>query len=56
MLGHVCLEFLGVGVLGWLPSRLMGLGIEVVREILGVGMSHLPVGRKACVGLLAVSA
>lgn len=30
MLGHVDLEFICVGVLGWFPSRLMRLGVEVV--------------------------
>ena len=55
MLGHVDLELLGVGVLRRLPSRLVGLGVEVVWQVLRIRMSYLPVGRETCVGLVVVS-
>ena len=55
VLSHIDLELFGVGILGRLPSRLVRLGVEVVWKILGIGVSHLPVGRKACVGLRVMS-
>lgn len=52
VLGHEDLQFLSVSVFGRFPSRLVGFVVEVVWEILGVGVSNLPVWRKTCVGLL----
>ena len=45
---HVVLEGLAVGAGGRLPSALLGRGIEIIREILGVGVSDLPAARKTC--------
>lgn len=39
---HVMLERLAIGAGGGLPSALLGRGIEVIREVLGVGVSNLP--------------
>lgn len=52
MLCHVGLELVRVGVLGRLPIGGGGKGVEVVWEVLRVGMSHLPIGRKAGLGLV----
>ena len=49
--GHVVLELVGVGVCGRLPAGDLVDGVEVVGEVLGVGMAHLPVGREAGIGL-----
>lgn len=40
--GHVPLQLFGVGPLRGLPSRYSFEGIEVVREIFGVAVAHLP--------------
>ena len=40
--GHVMLERVAVGVRRWLPSRLLCLGVEVVRQVLAVGVPDLP--------------
>jgi len=42
VVGHVHLELVGVGALWWLPSRFLGVGVEVVRQVLGVGDTDLP--------------
>jgi hypothetical protein len=44
--GHVVLEFLGVGAGGGFPSRQLLGRVEVVGEVLGVGVSDLPARRK----------
>lgn len=49
--GHVMLELLGVGSLWGFPSRDLLGGVEVVGEVLGVGMANFPVGRKTGVSL-----
>ena len=51
VLCHVCLENLGVCAFWGIPSRLSRLGIEIVWEVLGVGMTHLPIGGEAGFGL-----
>ena len=43
---HVCLQSLGIGALGWFPSRLLSGGVEVVGKVFGIGMAHLPVRRE----------
>jgi hypothetical protein len=43
VLRHVDLEFVRVGSLRRLPSRLVRLLIEIVGEVLGVGMADFPV-------------
>ncbi len=47
VLCHIDLEFVRVGPLGWLPSRVVSLLVEIVREVLGVGMADFPVRRQA---------
>lgn len=49
--GHVDLELLRVGARGGLPAGVLLVGVEVVGEVLGVGVSNLPAGGKASVGL-----
>ena len=49
--GHVMLELLGVGSSGGLPSGHLVGRVEVVREVLGVGDSHLPAGGKTGIRL-----
>lgn len=39
---HVVLQPLGVGACRGLPSRVFGLGVEVIGQILRVGAAHLP--------------
>jgi hypothetical protein len=51
MLSHVKLQLFGVGVLRGFPSGLVSLGIKIVREILGIGVTNLPVGRQSSVCL-----
>lgn len=46
MLGHVRLQLLGIGSLGRLPLGDLLRLVEVVRQILGVGVAHLPAGGK----------
>lgn len=41
VLSHILFERLAVRVLRRLPSRLLGVRVEVVRQILAVGMPHL---------------
>lgn len=48
---HVVLELLGIGACGGLPSRDLVGGVEVVGEVLGVGVAHFPSGRKTGVSL-----
>lgn len=45
---HVVFERLAVGTGRRLPSALLGRGIEIVRKVLGVGVSDLPAARKTC--------
>lgn len=49
--GHVVLELLGVGARRRLPARDFVDGIEVVGEVLRIGVAHFPVGRKTGVSL-----
>lgn len=49
--GHVVLQLLGVGSCGRFPARDLLGGIEVVGEVLGVGVSHFPAGRETGVSL-----
>src|ERR1700753_1844141 len=51
VLRHVDLESLRVGLLGRLPSRLVGFVVEVVRKVFGSGMADFPVRRQASVSL-----
>lgn len=53
VLGHVRLELLGVGARGRLPARLLLCLVEVVGQVLGVGVADLPPGRQPRVGLRA---
>lgn len=49
--GHVVLQFVGVGAGGRFPAGDLFEGVEVVGEVLGVGVADLPVGRQPGVGL-----
>lgn len=51
VLAHVDLELVGIGARGWLPSRLFGLGVEVVGKVFGVGVADFPSGREAGITL-----
>jgi hypothetical protein len=51
VLRHVDFEFFGIGFRRWLPARLFCRRVEVVWEILRVGMANFPTGRKTCVSL-----
>jgi hypothetical protein len=42
--GHIVLEAVGVGALRRLPARDLVDGVEVVGQVLGVGVANLPVG------------
>lgn len=42
MLSHIRLELLGIGSWRWLPSRLFLRLVEVVWEVLGVGVTDFP--------------
>lgn len=53
--GHVVLELFGVGAGGGFPSRQLLGRVEVVGEVLGVGVSDLPARRKTGVSLEGVS-
>ena len=44
--GHVVLELLGVGACRGLPSRDLVGRVEVVGEVLGIGVTDFPVGRQ----------
>lgn len=56
VLPHVRLELLRVGARRRLPARVLGGRVEVVRQILGVGVADLPALGQACVaGLWSVS-
>lgn len=44
--GHVELELLAVGAGGGFPARGAVDGVEVVGEVLGVGVANLPAGRE----------
>jgi hypothetical protein len=48
---HVMLELLGVGAGGGFPSRQLLGRVEVVGEVLGVGVTDLPTRRKTGVSL-----
>lgn len=49
--GHVEFQFVRVGILGRFPARFMRLLVEVVGQVLGVGVPDFPVGREASVSL-----
>ncbi len=48
---HVVLELVAVGSGGRLPSRNLLGHVEVVRELLGLGVSNFPVGRETGIRL-----
>lgn len=48
---HVMLELFGVGARGRLPSRDLLSRVEVIREVLGVGVADFPVGRETGISL-----
>lgn len=50
-LGHVDLELLGVCSWWGLPAGVTVVRVEVVGQVLGVAVAHLPVGREAGLGL-----
>lgn len=50
--GHVVLEFLAVGSGGRFPTRDLFLGVEVVGQVLGVGVTNLPVGGETGISLM----
>ena len=41
VLAHVVLERIAVGVWRWLPFALLGVCVEIVRQVLAVGVSNL---------------
>lgn len=49
MCGHVLLELLGVGAGRGFPARDLLDRVEVVGEVLGVAMAHLPARRQSSV-------
>lgn len=51
VLRHVDFQFIGIGFRRWLPARLFCGRVEIVWEILRVGMANFPTGGKTCVGL-----
>lgn len=51
VLGHVVLELFRVCSLGRLPAGNLLGRVEVVWEVLGVGVAHLPVGGKTGISL-----
>lgn len=48
ILAHVVLQRLTVGLWRGLPSRLLGGGVEVVWQVLAVGVADLPACGQAC--------
>ena len=48
--GHVGLDLVGVGAGGWFPAGFLCGGVEVVREVFGVGVPDLPLGGETGVG------
>ena len=48
--GHVGFDLVGVGAGRGFPAGFLGRGVEVVREVFGVGVPDLPLGREAGVG------
>ena len=42
MLSHVKFEPVSIGTLRWFPSGFMSIGVEVIRQVLGVRVSDLP--------------
>ena len=51
MKGHVDLEFLRIGARGRFPAGFLGMLVEVVGKVFGVGVSNLPAGRETGVCL-----
>ena len=51
MLGHVGLEFIGVGSRGGFPAGFFSRGVEVVGQVFGVGVPYFPGGGEAGIGL-----
>lgn len=43
---HVGFYFVRVSAGGWVPAGFFGRGVEVVREVFGVGVSNFPLGGK----------
>lgn len=42
-LGHVDLELVNVGAGGGLPAGSLGRAVEIIREVLGLGVADFPV-------------
>lgn len=55
VLCHVGLELLSVGSRGWFPSRQFLAFVEVVGEVLGVGVSNFPSSGETVICLCAES-
>jgi len=51
---HESLQLFGVGAGWWFPSGFFGGWVEIVREVLRIGMTNLPLRREPCVGLMAM--
>jgi hypothetical protein len=51
VLRHVYFQLIGISFRRWLPARLFRRRVEIVWEILRVGMANFPAGGKTCVGL-----
>ena len=51
VLAHVELELFRISTRGRFPSRFLGLRMEIIGEVLGVGVTDLPSRGKACVSL-----
>lgn len=56
VLSHVALELLSIGSWRWFPLRLFQGFVEVVGEVLRLGVANFPSGWKTCVSLLLLSA
>lgn len=52
---HVLLQSLGIGSWWWLPARDLFARIEVIWEVFGVAVTHLPVGWQTAVILTIAS-
>lgn len=52
VLCHVDLELVGIGAWRGLPAAVAVGGVEVVGEVLGLAVAHLPIGREAGFGLV----
>lgn len=54
--GHVVLQLLRVGAGGGFPAGDLVGGVEVVGQVLGVGVADLPAGGETCVSLCGLGA